>query len=158
MEVQTKHHVQKIRWPEKTFLTKRSTITFDKLTSFFTKAYGEIYGSIQNQGLRSTEPPCGIYYQVDEDQHLIDIAAAVAVRGPLEDDDQFQVLTIPQCDALQISCFGTYENMKPAYEALEKYATDQRLETLLIIEQYYSDPGIERDPAKWRTDIYFIVE
>lgn len=39
METKTKYEVKEITWPEKTFVTKRAKISFDKLPAFFTKTY-----------------------------------------------------------------------------------------------------------------------
>ena len=158
METQTKYEVREITWPEKTMLTWRVNTTFDKLPAFFAEAYGLLYHDLQKQGLKSIEPPYAIYYQVDEATHETDVAAAVAVQGTIQETRGFQKVTIPPTKALQVSYYGDYNNMRPAYDALNQHVQDHDLEPLLMLEQYFSDPGVEKDPAKWRTDIIFIVK
>ena len=158
METQIKYDVREVNWPEKTLLTRRVITTFDKLPSFFAGAYGLLYQELQKQGLRSTEPPFAIYYLVDEAKHETDVAAAVAIEGEVKETRGFQKVTIPATKALQLTHYGDYNNMRPAYETLDQYVRDHGFETLLMLEQYFSDPGVEKDPAKWRTDIYFIVK
>lgn len=158
METQTKYEVRELAWPEKTILTKRATTTLDRLPQFFSTAYGQLYQVLQAQGLRSEEPPFAIYYQVDAATHETDVAAGVSIQGPVAVLNKFQKVTIPASRALQLTHFGAYDSMKPAYLALEQYVREHGLETLLMMEQYVTDPGAESDPAKWRTDIYFIVD
>ncbi len=157
METQISYEVKEVVWPEKTLLTKRTTTTMDRLPGFFQEAYEQLYHLLQTQGQRPEEPPFAIYYSVDEATHETDVAAGVSVSGPVRVLSKFQQVTIPPSRALLLTYYGAYESMRPAYQALGQYVRDHRLEPLLMMEQYFTDPGIEKDPAKWRTDIYFIV-
>jgi effector-binding domain-containing protein len=48
--------------------------------------------------------------------------------------------------------------MMPAYQELENYLKQKGLIRELYIEEYFSDPEKEKDPAKLRTDIFFAVK
>ena len=157
MKHQSRFEVREVEWPEKTLLTKRVTTTMDRLPAFFSSAYVQLFRLLQTQGLSSGEPPFAIYYQVDETTHETDVAAAVSIHGQVKDLSRFQKITIPASRALQLTCYGAYSSMKSAYQTLEQYVQEHRLEILLMMEQYIKDPGTENDPAKWRTDIYYII-
>jgi effector-binding domain-containing protein len=153
----TKYEVREIKWPERNFLAKRATIAFDNLPAFFGESYGAMYGLIQERKLHPIGVPSAIYYSIDEQKKETDLAAAV----PIEDGDaeikEFQKITIPSSQVVTTTHYGSYENMHPAYRALEDYLIDHRLKKDLIVEEYYSDPEKEKDPSKWKTNIYFVV-
>ncbi len=70
----------------------------------------------------------------------------------------FEKVTLPEGRVVTTQHTGTYESMMPAYEGLEKYLKEKGLKKDLMIEQYLSDPVTEKDPAQWKTDIYFTVK
>ena len=158
METATKYDVAEIKWPEKTFIAKRGTISFDSLPAFFAESYGAIYGFIQRHGLHSKGMPCAIYYSIDEHKKETELAAAVPVEGGVSETAEFEKITIPSSRVATTTHYGSYENMHPAYRALEKYLYDHGLKKELIVEEYFSDPKIEVDPAKWKTNIFFVVK
>jgi effector-binding domain-containing protein len=158
METMAKYTVKEITWPEKVFFTKRARIAFDKLPAFFGQSYGEIYGTVQKLGIKATEPPCAIYYSIDEVKKETDLAAAVPVQGPVQDMKAFKKVIIPKSKVLATTHYGSYENMRPAYAELEKYLTTHGYKKELMIEEYLSDPAVEKDPGKWKTNIYFVVK
>jgi effector-binding domain-containing protein len=157
METLTEYKVHEIAWPGKTFITKRATINFDRLTDFFRKTYSEIYNGLENIGVLSTEPPCAIFYSIDEAKQETDLCAAIPVNK-VDEIDNFEKVIIPKSKALMVPYYGSYENMVFAYASLEKYVNEHYMQRKWIVEQYFSDPIAENDPSKWKTNIYFIVE
>jgi effector-binding domain-containing protein len=126
MDTLTKYAVKEITWPEKVFLIKRATVDIDRLNEFFGESYGEIYDVIDKCEIESFDPPCAIYYSVDEDNWEIDLAAAIPVVGKIP-VVEFEKVIIPPSKVLQVTYYGDYESMAPAYAALEKYATSHKL-------------------------------
>lgn len=158
METITKYEVKEMAWPEKIFITKRARVPFDKLSIFFGDTYDALYSTIQKVGLTTEGMPCAFYYEVDEYKKETDVAAAVAVTGQVPELKEFNKIMLPKSKVLTITHYGSYENMIPAYEELEKYRKDHALKKELVIEEYFSDPSIEKDPSKWKTNIYFVVK
>lgn len=159
METQVKYDVRKISWPEKTFITKRETVAFDKLSDFFTRNYDAIYEHLQKVGIQPSEPPCAIYYKIDEEKKETELAAAVPVQGKVPDIKNFDKLAIPASKVITTTYYGPYgEGMRPAYTALEDYLKDNKMTRKLIIEEYLTDPMLEKDPGKLKTNIYFVLK
>ena len=159
METKVKYDVKKISWPEKIFITKRETVAFDDLSDFFTRHYGAIYGNLQKAGIQPTDAPCAIYYKIDEEKKETDLAAAVPVQGKVPDIKGFDKLTIPASTVVTTTYYGPYdEGMRPAYAAMEEYLKAHNLTRELMMEEYLSDPMVEKDSSKWKTNIYFIVK
>lgn len=157
METALKSEVKEINWPEKIFITTRATLPFEQLSSFFTEKYGSIYSAIYKMGLQANEPPCAIYYSVDEIKKETDLAAAVPVTGPVPELVGFEKVVIPASKALTITHYGPFESMTETYSLLQKYLDQHGLKTKWMIEQYLSDPAVEKDPANWKTNIYFVL-
>lgn len=157
MEVPTKYEVKQIAWPEKTFLVKRAKKKIDELSGFFSQVYGDLYGALERQGLQSDQAPFAIYYSVDADKKETDLAAAVAVEGLKAAPEGFDIVKIPESKAVVVQYKGPYENMHEAYTELDNYITEHQLKKEWMLEQYFSDPQTEKDPAEWRTDIYYIL-
>lgn len=158
MQTTAKNQVTETNWPGKTFLTIRDTMLFDKLSTFFGEKYGAIYTAVYKMGLQATEPPCAIYYSVDEDKKETDLAAAVPVSGVVPDVQGVETVTIPAAKALILTHYGSYDNMTATYTLLEKYLAEHQLKRKWIVEEYLSDPAVEKDPANWKTNIHFILE
>lgn len=157
MKTTINYEVKEITWPERTFVTKRAKVSFDKLTEFFTSSYGSIYQVLQQMAIDTTEPPFAIYYLVDEANKETDLAAAVSINQHLKEIEGFQLMTVPTSKALSVDYFGPYDYMGPAYESLDRYVSDHGYKKKLVLEQYFTDPLIEKDPEKWKTVIYFIL-
>jgi len=158
MKTAAKYNVAETKWPEKTFIAIRARIAFDTLPAFFAESYGAIYSFIQEHGLHSKDMPCAIYYSIDQHKKEADLAAAVPVESEVPETEEFEKITIPSSRVVTTTHYGSYENMHPAYSVLEKYLADRGLKRELIVEEYFSDPAKEVDPAKWKTNIYFVIK
>lgn len=158
METIARYEVKELAWPERTFITKRDFVAFDKLKDFFGKNYGAIYAEIQKRGFEANDPPCAIYYSIDEENKVTDLAAAVPVKRSTPEMKGFSKTVIPKSRVVTTTHIGSYESMMPAYETLDKYLKEHSLNRELIIEEYLSDPEVEKDPDKWKTNIYFLVK
>ncbi len=157
METIAKYDVKVTTWPEKTFITKRARIAFDKLPTFFGNAYGALYAAIQQMGLTPEGMPYAIYYDIDEFKKETDVAAAVAVLGKVSEIKDFNKVVLPPSKVLSTTHYGAYENMAPAYAELDKYLRENSLKKEMVLEEYFSDPVQEKDSSKWKTNIHFVV-
>jgi effector-binding domain-containing protein len=154
----TTYPIKEITWPERIFLTKKANVSFNNLPAFFGQAYGEIYGALQKLGIQSNEPPCAFYYKIDEINNETEVAAAVPVPQQLPAINHMDTVLIPSSKVLTTTYHGSYENMTPAYKELEEYISANHLAKSLIVEEYLSNPQVEKDPAKWKTNIYFVLK
>jgi effector-binding domain-containing protein len=158
METTVQHEIKEIKWPGKDFLIRRAKISFDKLPAFFTTSYESIYKELSKLGIFSKEMPFAIYYSVDEQSMETDVCAAVTIPGDAPVIPGFEKLTIPPSRGLCLTYYGSYENMSSAYGALDAYLAEHHLQKTWMLEEYFSDPAVEKDPAKWKTNIYFLVK
>ena len=158
MEATKQYQVKEINSRQRTFITKRATVTFDKLPAFFSEQYNTIYKALQQKQVVPTEPPCAIYYSINEIGKETDLAAAIPVPADTSDIIGFEKIIIPPSKVLTTTYYGSYDSMQPAYAQMENYLLEHNLQRELIIEEYFSDPRVVKDPAQWKTNIYFILK
>lgn len=158
METTTQYEVKEISWPGKTFIAVKAKIAFDELSRFLTESYRTLYEIMEKQGEVVHEPPFAIYYSFDEAKKETELAAAVVVSKTVKEPEGFQKIIIPESKALLITYYGPYENMGPAHTILEEYIVKHKLKKQWVLEEYWSDPVTEKDPNKWKTNIYYIVD
>lgn len=158
METATTQVVRGITWPEKTFIIRRATMPFDKLSDFFKESYGAIYGALAAKGIQPTEMPCAFYYSINEIKKETELAAAVPVSADTPEIRGCEKVTFPPSKLITTTYIGPYEGMAIPYGAMDKYLAEHKLRKGLVIEEYFSDPEVEKDASKWKTNIYFIVE
>lgn len=154
-KTRAKHDIKEINWPEKAFLIKRATLSFDKLSDFLKDNYAGMYSSLSPAGIGSKEMPCAIYYSVDEIKKETDCAAAIPVLSNMPQIPGFEKFIFPASRLVTTTHIGPYETMATTYAALEGYIDAKHHKRGLIIEEYCSDPEIEKDPTNWKTNIYF---
>lgn len=157
MEATKTREISEINWPAKTFLIRRETRNISDLPTFFGESYGMIYKALGELHNISEEPPYAFYYMIDETNKTTDLAAAVEVKGNIPEVPGLQKIELPASRLITTTHYGSYDDMYPAYNAMEQYLTDHHLKKELSIEQYFSDPEVEKDPSKWKTVIYFLV-
>jgi AraC family transcriptional regulator len=151
------YEVKESTWPERVFLSKRAKVSFEKLSEFFTNSYGMIYRMLEEMKIDTTEPPFAIYYLVDEINKMTDLAAAVSISHSINPIDGLELIRLPASKVISVNYTGPYDFMAPAYESLEAYARDHGYVKDLAIEEYFSDPLIEKNPENWKTTIYFTL-
>ena len=155
--MKTRHEIGEIKWPDKTFIIKRTRLSFDQLPDFFKRSYGELYSSLGKAGIQTNGMPCAFYYSIDEIKKETDFAVAVPVPDGTPDIPGFEKFILPSSNLVTTTHIGSYETMGPAYAALEGYVDGKHLKKGLMIEEYFSDPEVEKDPTTWKTNIYFQI-
>lgn len=158
MEKTSTYQIKEVKWSGKTFIAKRATLPFEKLSGFFAESYKEIYTALNKSGREPADPPFAVYFAVDAQKMVTDLAAAVVIPGSVKVPEGFMQITIPESKALLLTHYGSYDKMTNAYAELDNYLEKHQLKKSWVLEQYFSDPVKEPDPNKWRTDIYYIVK
>lgn len=153
----TSHEVREIAWPAKTYVTRRATLAFDKLSEFFRESYDAIYSAINQHDIQITEPPVAIYYSINEAENKTELAAAVPVPEHAPGIVGFEYVHVPVSRAVTITHYGPYDSMPATYAVLGKYMAEHKLQQKWMIEEYLSDPEVEKDASKWKTNIYFVL-
>lgn len=156
MNTDTLNNIRQTTWHSKTFVLKRASMAVTELASFFAKSYGALYNTIYRHGMNPSSAPCGIFFSVSEDKSETDVAAAVPVKGSVPELPGFTIMEVPDSAAVSLLYTGPYDKIGESYQVLEHYMATNNLKATWMIEEYLTDPNIEKDPEKLKTVIYFL--
>ena len=119
--------------------------------------FGIIGGEMKKQNLKMSAAPFVIYYTHPPADFIMDVAAATDKPGKAEGNVKPGM--IKAGNAVVGHYFGDYMKLKEGYDAIGKWiAANNKTITGNPWEVYVTDPGLEKDTAKWQTDIYFPVK
>lgn len=156
-ETVTAHYdVQELTWEVKTYYGKRTKLEFPKMADYIGKTYGEIGEAMKKAKAEAIGAPKAIYFSFDETTMVADFAPVMEVANStkLTGLEKFET---PAGKVLLIDYYGPYEKSGQAHYAMDAYMKEKGLSQSVVVEEYITDPMTEKDPAKWLTKIYYVV-
>jgi len=124
----------------------------DELQKTFSVILPEVFQYVTSKGAQMTGPPLVRYHQWSDD--TCDVEAALPLASPIEPTSRVAAETLPAGRALVLWHVGPYDRLSETHEALEAYAKEEGLERgPFFWEEYWTDPGTEPDPSRWRTKV-----
>jgi effector-binding domain-containing protein len=149
-----------LNFPATSFAVYRQEkVSRNDIPSFYAEHLPRIYEEIMT--IKATlGSPSGLFYMWDETNQQADMAAAIAVpSGTQLDNNDIQLVDIPGSKAVYVDYYGDHTKTAEAYRSIDKYLLANNLKQKVpVIEQYITDPAIEKDTSKWLTKIIFLVE
>jgi AraC family transcriptional regulator len=119
--------------------------------------YGQIMEVMGKENLKQSGPVFAIYHS--ESTTNFDFDAAIPVAGKMHDMNNVKAKEMSETKAVVVHFYGPYELTPQGHETASKYIMENKLEmTGLVWEEYVTDPGVEKDPAKWLTNIYYSIK
>ena len=123
----------------------------------FGQWFAAIGKSIGKSKLTMAGAPMSIYYSFDNVNTEIEAAIPIAEVG--KDDGSVKFHEIPATKALVVKYYGSYGGVEPIYNEAFSYIAKQGMKTSgPPREVYVTDPGMEKDTAKWLTEIVFPIQ
>jgi effector-binding domain-containing protein len=150
---------KEIQWEKKTYVAHREVVPMRDLTPSFQKWAPKVYQYITAHKIQPAGPVTGLYFTWDTSAQATDLAVAVPVKSAKNVSGDYRTVIVDASRAVSVDYYGPYDRMKPAHELIHKYIADNGLQmTGLSIEEYISDPGIERDSSKILTRITYLIK
>ena len=119
--------------------------------------YGQIMEVMGKENLKQSGPVFAIYYS--ESSTNFDFDAAIPVTGKMSDMNNVKSKVMSETKAVVVHYYGPYEGTPAGHEMASKYIMENNLTmTGLVWEEYVTDPGVEKDPGKWLTNIYYSIK
>ena len=141
-----------------TYAFKRAVVKFQDISTFLGSSYQEVGEACGKLKTNITGPASSLYWKYDEKAGNTDMGAALPI-------DRAIVLKSPlgtidfKGKALSIDYYGAYEKTGNAHLAMDDYMKEKNLKNKVpIIEQYITDPMVEKDTSKWLTRVIYYVE
>lgn len=153
------YEVKELNWTEERayFGTKKTSLSSDKLAAFFGENFPKIFGDISKTKFAPSTAPTCLCWKWDDATKSGEFAAVVGSDAK-SDVKGWEKYVVPAGKVLKVEYFGAYEKTEKAHEALMNYVKEKGLTQGLVIEEYVTDPGTEKDTAKWQTNIYYTLK
>ncbi len=138
------------------YLSKRSVVKFQDMPNYFATHFAEI-GKLAGAAVKG--PPCALYYKYDEKALVADMAAAMPVSNKSLGNEAYSIISLSESKEYVLDYRGAYDKMMPAYQTMDSIIKmNGHTNPDLVIEEYITDPMMEKDTSKWSTLIHFLVK
>lgn len=136
----------------------RETVNMSEFNSSkFANWFGAIGKTLETAKIAPAGPPMAIYYTFDKG--TTDMEAAMPVANMGKDVGMVKFHELPACTTLVVKYMGDYSGTAKVYTAAFEYLKTKGMEMGgAPMELYITDPMMEKDTAKWLTEIVFPVK
>jgi effector-binding domain-containing protein/uncharacterized membrane protein len=123
------------------------------------KSYGELTGVLAKSKVAMTGPAFALYPKWDEAAKQMEMVCAFPVAPDAKLPAKYKVMQTPGGKTVKAVHTGDYNNMMSTHEQIVQYIAFKKLEfNGAPYEVYLTDPTVEKDTAKWVTEIYYPVK
>ena len=138
-------------------LSIRLEIPADQVSRTLAVVLPEVGGAVAALGAEMTGPPFSRYHR--NNGRTIDLEAGIPVKRKVEGKGRVKASELPAGRVAVTWHVGPYDSLPKSYARLESWLKAQPLKTRGgYWEIYWTDPGIEPDPARWRTKVLWPVD
>lgn len=135
----------------------REVVKFTDLNSAkFGNWFMTIGTALGKQKMEPIGAPMSVYYSYEKESADMEAAMPVAQAG--KDDGAVKFHELPASKILVVKYYGDYSKTEPVYYAAFDYIKKNNMENNgFPMEVYVTDPMMEKDTAKWLTEIIFPI-
>lgn len=154
----TTYEVKEIEWPEVNYIgTKKESVGINDVPAYLGKHLPALFADLGKNKIQPLSPPSGLYWNYNEAEAKMDMAAAIKVENGKKMKG-YENYNPPASKVLHVVYYGPYDKMQPAHEAIMKHMKEKGQTHVLAIEEYATDPGLEKDSTKWITNVYYVLK
>ena len=129
----------------------------NEIGKVYGEALGRVFAHIGKAGVAPVGAPLAIYHCYDEEG--VDMSVAIPVAGPVPEGDGVTFGELPAGLMAMTVHVGSYQTIGKAWEALTAWVQQHGHEQAdPCYESYVTDPNLEKDPAKYVTEVYCAVK
>lgn len=119
--------------------------------------FGAIGKNLETAKIKPVGPPMAVYYSYDKES--TDMEAAMPVESKGKDVGTVKFHELPGSNALVVKFMGDYAKTEHVYNAAFEFMKTKGMEMNgAPMEIYITDPMMEKDTAKWLTEIVFPIK
>lgn len=151
------YKIKEMIMPEKHFILNRQEVKMENIQQFNNRNVGILFGKAAAASLETDTYASSLFYKWDEENGVTDMATAISLREAVDIKD-LTSQTIPSGRAIQVDFYGDSNESSSAHYAVDEYMKDYGLlNDPPIIEEYITDPTVEKNPNKWLTRITYYI-
>ena len=144
--------------PVKYYVGVRRLIDTADLPDFYMATLPKAMQALEKNQQQMVGHPSGLFWNWGENGQT-DVAAALPTSREMKYGDSLSVFKMGGSSARVIEYYGPYSGTVEAHAAMNDYLQQKKMTSSLpVIEEYVTDPTVEKDTAKWLTKIIYFVE
>ena len=128
-----------------------------ELGAILSEILPEVWRYIRRNGVTPSGPPFTRYHGFENDR--VDIEGGMPVPNPLPAEGRVVPGRLPGGEVATTIHLGPYDKLPDAHDALNAWLNEhQRDSAGAQWEVYWTDPGLEPDPHKWKTELMWPIK
>lgn len=141
-----------MEWKGQLVARMRAPVDAQEISKELGRMLPALMRHIMGHGGATAGAPYTRYHSFDG--KTFDLECGIPIVAKLPGTEEIEVATLPSGPAATTWHIGPYDKLPTAHTRLEKWITDaQHTKDGGAMEVYWTDPGLERDPRKWRTQV-----
>jgi len=157
-ETTASYDILETTWEERTYLGKKGLVKFEEMPTYFINIHTKLMDFLQKNNIEILGPPSGIYFTYDEEKKESECAPVFFIKDNNKKMEDWDRIKIPASKVLLIEYFGSPGKSMNAHIAMDTYMKQQGLSQSFVIEEYITNPMVEKDTSKWQTNIYYVLK
>jgi effector-binding domain-containing protein len=135
----------------------RTRTKLSKISATLAVLLPEVMKHVTESGGKTVGAPFAIYHSMSGDD--IDLEAGLPVAEPVPEKGRVHAGRLPQGSVVSVWHVGPYQTLSATHERLSAWLAKSDYEAAgPPCEVYWTDPGMEPDEKKWRTEIVVPVK
>jgi effector-binding domain-containing protein len=127
----------------------------EEISRHLSVALPEVMMHLNATSTKTVGPPFSRYFEYGE---MLDVEAGIPVASKIADKGRIKGSSLPAGSIASGWHVGSYHTISASHAALETWVAESPYESLgAPWELYWTDPGMEPDPNKWRTQLFLPV-
>jgi effector-binding domain-containing protein len=137
--------------------TIRMTVKANEISKSLAIMLPEVGACLSKASVTPAGPPFARYHEIKGD--TIDLEAGIAVATPIKGEGRVHPSELPGGRCVTTWHVGPYTQLPKTHDLLKAWMAAKSLQgDGGFWEIYWSDPGLEPDPSKWKTQIVWPVK
>jgi len=131
----------------------------EKIPENMGKAFGRLMAYLQARNITSSGAPFSFYPAVEPDENgEWEVVTGMPVDSEITAEGDVVPFDLPAGNVAVATHLGPYETLETTYKDMSEWMKEHRLAPAdMMWEYYFTDPKLEPDQSKWRTDVYWPV-
>lgn len=143
--------------PEQHVMSIRTRCHVAELGAILAEILPEVWRYVRKAGVTPAGPPFTRYHGFEDDR--VDIEGGLPVPRPLPSEGRVAAGTLPGGEVASTVHLGPYDKLPDAHDALHVWLQEHRRDSAgPQWEVYWTDPGHEPDPTKWKTELMWPIK
>lgn len=152
----TFYRVKENEWASKSFVCIRETVAESQIGNFIEDGCSKIWNALLMRGLCADGIPFAFIYSTDKVKKVADVAAAIMCSDAELILPEFEVVKL-EGKVVSTTHTGYFEDISGAYNAINNFMINKKLEQGFYIEEYLGNPQKDLNLQNWKTNIHCMV-